>query len=110
MRRQRSIVEKMKENIEKPQKKNGVVSFLKEEEVKEEGKNACNDLSLSLSLSLLAKEKSIRRRLCRARAYSLSKAKNLDEHDKLRIFCHDGILFLARFPKMRARIIFKDLL
>ena len=52
MRRQRSIVEKMKENIEKPQKKNGVVSFLKEEEVKEEGKNACNDLSLSLSLSL----------------------------------------------------------
>lgn len=51
MRRQRSIVEKMKENIEKPpppKKKNGVVSLL-EEEVKEEGKKACNDLSLSLS-------------------------------------------------------------
>ena len=67
----------MKENIEKPQKKNGVVSFLKEEEVKEEGKNACNDLSLSLSLSLSPRQGEIDKETAvpRARLFTVESQK-----------------------------------
>jgi hypothetical protein len=57
-----------------PPKKNGVVSLL-EEEVKEEGKKACNDLSLSLSDSPRQGEIDKETALPRARLFTVESQK-----------------------------------